>query len=42
MLAGSPLDAAGMAALLGDVRDHVLTIHDLEEGAVAALCDAMN
>lgn len=42
MVAGFPLDAARVAALLGDVRDHVLAIHDIEAGAVATLRDAMS
>ena len=36
-----PLDEAGVAGLLGNVRDHVLAIHDIEAEAASALRDAM-
>ncbi len=36
-----PFDETAVVALLGNVRDHVLAIHDIEAGAVSALRDAM-
>ena len=41
LTADFPLDDTSVAGLLGNVRDHVIAIHDIEAGAVTALRDAM-